>query len=131
MNTTNVIFNKLFSKEEKTELNTHKVELGLIDDMANLKKSLLKDLAKSNKADEQVKKAAAKLKDASEFWLNNKKFPQFAEKSANKMMDKFEKAAKDLGLDVKNSQASKDFYDILDITSQIQDNIDSIVSNTK
>lgn len=131
MNTQKSVYNRLFSKVEKTELESQKVELGLIDDMANLKKSLLKDLAKSNKADEQVKKAAAKLKDASEFWLTNKKFAQNVEKTANKMMDKFEKAAKDLGLDVKGSQASKDFYDILDITSQIQDNIDSIVSNTK
>ena len=131
MNTQKSVYNRLFSEPKKTELETHKVELGLIDDMANLKKSLLKDLAKSNKADEQVKKAAAKLKDASEFWLTNKKFAQNVEKTANKMMDKFEKAAKDLGLDVKGSQASKDFYDILDITSQIQDNIDSIVSNTK
>ena len=131
MNTQKAVYNRLFAEAKKTELETHKVELGLIDDMANLKKSLLKDLAKSNKADEQVKKAAAKLKDASEFWLTNKKFAQNVEKTANKMMDKFEKAAKDLGLDVKGSQASKDFYDILDITSQIQDNIDSIVSNTK
>ena len=131
MNTQKAVYNRLFVEEEKTELESQKVELGLIDDMAKLKKELLKDLAKSNKADEQVKKAAAKLEEASSFWLTNKKFPKLIETRANKMMDKFEKAAKELGLDVKGSEASKDFYDILDITSQIQDNIDSIVSNTK
>ena len=35
MNTTNIIFNKLFSEVEKTELETHKVELNAIKDLQN------------------------------------------------------------------------------------------------
>ena len=53
------------------------------------------------------------------------------EKRANGLMDKYEKAAKELGLDVKNSPASKEFNDILDLSDQINDNIQSIVSEIK
>ncbi len=126
----NKVFSKL-AKEEKTELASEKVELGIIDDIASLKKETLKDLANANKAEAAVKKAVSAVKDKSQFWLNNKKFAANLEKRANGLMNKYEKAAKELGLDVKNSPASKEFYDILDLSDQINDNIESILTEIK
>ena len=43
MNTQKSVYNRLFSKEEKTELETHKVELGAIDDFKKLFNKALDD----------------------------------------------------------------------------------------
>ena len=127
----NKVFSKLAKADKKTELASEKVELGIIDDIASLKKETLKDLANANKAEAAVKKAVSTVKDKSQFWLNNKKFAANLEKRANGLMNKYEKAAKELGLDVKNSPASKEFYDILDLSDQINDNIESILTEIK
>ena len=127
----NKIFADWAKEDKKTELASEKVELGIIDDIASLKKETLKDLANANKAEAAVKKAVSAVKDKSQFWLNNKKFAANLEKRANGLMNKYEKAAKELGLDVKNSPASKEFYDILDLSDQINDNIESILTEIK
>jgi len=127
----NKIFADWAKEDKKTELASQKVELGIIDDIASLKKETLKDLANANKAEAAVKKAVSAVKDKSQFWLNNKKFAANLEKRANGLMNKYEKAAKELGLDVKNSPASKEFYDILDLSDQINDNIESILTEIK
>jgi len=127
----NKIFAEWAKQDKKTELASEKVELGIIDDIASLKKETLKDLANANKADAAVKKAVSTVKDKSQFWLNNKKFAANLEKRANGLMNKYEKAAKELGLDVKNSPAAKEFYEILDLSDQINDNIESILTEIK
>ena len=127
----NKIFADWAKQDKRTELASQKVELGIIDDIASLKKETLKDLANANKAEAAVKKAVSAVKDKSQFWLNNKKFAANLEKRANGLMNKYEKAAKELGLDVKNSPASKEFYDILDLSDQINDNIESILTEIK
>ncbi len=127
----NKVFSKLAKADKKTELASEKVELGIIDDIGKLKKETAKFLSDANKSEVAVKKAVTQIKDKSQFWLNNKKFAANLEKRANGLMDKYEKAAKELGLDVKNSPASKEFNDILDLSDQINDNIQSIVSEIK
>ena len=127
----NRIFAEWAKQDKKTELASQKVELGIIDDISKLKKESQKFLADSNKSDAAVQKAVAQIKDKAQFWMNNKKFAANLEKRANGLMDKYEKAAKELGLDVKNSPASKEFFDILDIGSQIDDNIQNIASSIK
>ena len=127
----NKIFAEWAKDDKKTELASEKVELGIIDDIASLKKETLKDLANANKADAAVKKAVSTVNDQSQFWLNNKKFAANLEKRANGLMNKYEKAAKELGLDVKNSPAAKEFYEILDLSDQINDNIESILTEIK
>ena len=127
----NKVFSKLAKAENKTELASEKVELGIIDDIASLKKETLKDLANANKAEVAVRKAVSTVKDKSQFWLNNKKFAANLEKRANALMNKYEKAGKELGLDVKNSDAAKEFYDILDLSDQINDNIEMILTEIK
>jgi len=119
------------AKAEKTELKSERVELGIIDDIEKLKKESQKFLSDSNKSDAAVQKAVSQIKDKSQFWLNNKKFAANLEKRANGLFNKYEKAAKELGLDVKNSPASKEYFDILDIGSQIDDNIQNIVGAIK
>ena len=107
------------------------MNFGIIDDIGKFKKETQKFLSDANKSEAAVKKAVSQIKDKSQFWLNNKKFADNLEKRANGLMDKYEKAAKELGLDVKNSPASKEFNDILDLSDQINDNIQSIVSEIK
>ena len=129
MNILKNVMNKIAESDKKTELASQKVELGIIDDISKLKKESQKFLADSNKSDAAVQKAVAQIKDKAQFWMNNKKFAANLEKRANGLMDKYEKAAKELGLDVKNSPASKEFFEILDIGSQIDDNIQNIASS--
>jgi len=131
MNILKNVINKIAESDKKTELASQKVELGIIDDISKLKKESQKFLADSNKSDAAVQKAVAQIKDKAQFWMNNKKFAANLEKRANGLMDKYEKAAKELGLDVKNSPASKEFFEILDIGSQIDDNIQNMASSIK
>lgn len=131
MNILKNVVNKIAESDKKTELASQKVELGIIDDISKLKKESQKFLADSNKSDAAVQKAVAQIKDKAQFWMNNKKFAANLEKRANGLMDKYEKAAKELGLDVKNSPASKEFFEILDIGSQIDDNIQNMASSIK
>jgi predicted transcriptional regulator len=131
MNTHRAVRQYLAKEEKKTELKSERVELGIIDDIEKLKKESQKFLSDSNKSDAAVQKAVSQIKDKSQFWLNNKKFAANLEKRANGLFNKYEKAAKELGLDVKNSPASKEYFDILDIGSQIDDNIQNIVGAIK
>ena len=131
MNTHRAVRQYLAKEEKKTELASERVELGIIDDIEKLKKESQKFLSDSNKSDAAVQKAVSQIKDKSQFWLNNKKFAANLEKRANGLFNKYEKAAKELGLDVKNSPASKEYFDILDIGSQIDDNIQNIVGAIK
>lgn len=59
MNTQKSVFNRLFSEPKKTELETHKVELGLIDDLKSDYNKVLKEYSKVKK---QVKTALTDLK---------------------------------------------------------------------
>ena len=85
MNTQKSVYNRLFSKEEKTELETHKVELGMIDD-------LVKDYKKSASKAVPLKKQAESI--------GNKLIDVNIELLAiQKRAEKLSKMAKDLGAD--------------------------------
>ena len=93
MNTTNVIFNKLFSKEEKTELETHKVELGAIDDFEkefNKAMSLQTKAMSSTTAIDSAAKKSLKIYDSA-----GKSFLK-----ANARYLEIENMSKELGVDV-------------------------------
>ena len=129
MNTMKSVFSKI--AEDKTELAKHEVNLGIIDDISRLKKETERFLADSNKADAAIQKAVATIKDKGQFWLNNKKFSDNLDKRADALFGKYEKAAKELGLDVKNSPAAKEMSDIYNYSSQINDNIGNIMGAIK
>lgn len=64
MNTQKTVFNRLFSEPKKTELETHKVELGLIDDLKSDYNKVSKEYSKVKK---QVKVALSDLKKQEDF----------------------------------------------------------------
>ena len=77
MNTQKTVFNRLFSEPKKTELETHKVELGLIDDL--------------NKALEDSETIVKELKDSDEILNRNYKSLERREKELPKRQAKSEK----------------------------------------
>jgi small-conductance mechanosensitive channel len=126
MNTQKAVFNRLFSEPKKTELETHKVELGLVDDLnkikgdmsANIKiaeeefKNLKKadsNIAKARVEAEKIIKAAnvaADKIDASSRKVTSK-INKSQEKAAN-LLEKIEKQAADLGIKATSIPAYKE-----------------------
>lgn len=97
MNTQKSVYNRLFSKEEKTELESQKIELGLIDDYD---KKLL-----GTESDKFVDNARRSIKEAAE---NFKKASNYFNELV-KEGDEIIKKAQDLGAtqaikSVKNNQ---------------------------
>jgi hypothetical protein len=77
MNTQKAVYNRLFSEQKKTELETHKVELGLIDD---LNKAL-------EESEETIKSLTADVKRINEL---------------NKLADKRDKSLEDDVVEIRN-----------------------------
>tara|TARA_R100000655_G_scaffold51111_1_gene88729 strand:+ start:602 stop:949 length:348 start_codon:yes stop_codon:yes gene_type:complete len=101
MNTQKSVYNRLFSKEEKTELETHKVELGLIDNAKVLVK-ILSEASDELTKELKVRKLAQQKVDESMTTIN---------KTAQKIKEAGKKIAsmeKDLGL---NSKKGEEFID--------------------
>lgn len=140
MNTQKAVYNKLFSK--KTELETHKVELGLVDDL-NAQKSKAQDLIKSinsgidDAGGEELKlyKLQTELEETKK--RVEKKYDKLLResKSADKLKremdttsEKIEKAVKELGLnvsDIKNyKEWDKSYTRLITITNEIEDRYD-------
>lgn len=108
MNTTKTVFNKLYSK--KTELETHKVELGLVDvleqfeyELSASSKSLKESLSKIEKEKSRIEKVLI---------------------TAKKRQDDAEKKIKELGLNPKdlpiNSKLSKTIQNTESILKSIK-----------
>ena len=112
MNTQKSVYNRLFSKEEKTELESHKVELSLLGDLKKLEEEYFKTYDNTR----EVRKlgVALKKKAKSSFQDLSK-----TEKKIKKALDEFEKAAKDLGLKADKVEEYKSLKRIL--TSDIPD----------
>ena len=108
----NKVFSKL-AKAEKRELASEKVELGLIDEF-----KALKNASKNfqNQSDDNIKEASVINRNAlqliSKQEILDKKSSDF-EKRADSLYKEYEKAAKDLGLNPKNSEAFKIYNDVL------------------
>ena len=98
MNTQKAVYNRLFSKEEKTELEAHKVELAIddykkylseVEQLSNQIESEIDDLLKRF---ESINTDRAKIRKKS---MSLDKIKKDAEKQVNKDI----KIAKDLGID--------------------------------
>ena len=91
------VFNKLF----KTELGTHKVELGVVQDA---EKAITEYFKSTDTANSKIKGAIASLREADTF------VKQSIDRSniLLKLKSEIEKQAKDLGIDVNNIQSYKD-----------------------
>ena len=108
MNTQKTVYNRLFSKEEKTELETHKVELAIIDDIkkySNGYKKYYSELEGLQNRGERLKKELNETISAIYKWgeLGDSMASDMA-----RMLDNFEKKAKDLGI---NAKESKDYVE--------------------
>jgi len=103
MNTRKTVYNKLFT--EKTELSTHEIELGLIDEV---KKLQVVANNSHDKAINELKKAASVLDSSNTFFTNTIK----DSKVVLENIDKARLMAKDLGVELpSNIDALYKYYD--------------------
>lgn len=113
------VFGKLFAK---TELGTHKIDLGLIDDL----KALTSGTDKGANYYSDVKTSlnnVMKVAQQSEMKLNSEI------SNINNLLDKIEKQAKDLGLDINQQQDYKKASTIVKGYKERIDVINQIISN--
>jgi hypothetical protein len=110
MKTQREVFNKLF-KEEKTELATQKVELGLTQDALNIYKSLDKIKNKIENDLSGLKKQAI-LGDS-------------GIKNFNKKANDIEKMAKELGISVSDINLQKLFAEVKEMQKLFDDVINA------
>ena len=104
MNTQKSVYNRLFSESKKTELETHKVELGLIDDLK--KYSQVSDRAnKTIQSDsKKVKKLQSEIRTVlTEVNASSNALTEVLKELKNDL-NKFEKAASDLGIKAEQSK---------------------------
>ena len=113
MNTQKAVYNKLFSK--KTELKTHKIELGLVQDVEKIisqAKSKIKDVAAAQKTYnaslKELENAQSKALDVRE---EGKDIFGRGMAVREDLMD----AAKDLGLNAKDVKGFSELDKILDV----------------
>jgi hypothetical protein len=130
MNTQKSVFKKLKKIEEiqKTELSQEKVEFSKqMDYVLNRAKDIVKSTAKQQQAYEKALLAVKQAKgmgDASGTIAS-------LTKQANQELDKIERAAKDLDMNVRELPAYQTYNQAMDFISQIEDNIDSIKAIAK
>ncbi len=125
MSTLNDIFKKL---EDKTELSSHQVELGIADDMAKLSSEAEAQLSKLKADDVNLRNIDKAIQDAKNLGktemakaVKNIDSALATMKKITVALDKADKSAKDLGLDPKTipafSPLSKAF-DILEVYTE-------------
>ena len=113
MNILKNVVNKIAEGDKKTKLKSEKVELGLLDEFNALKKASQNFKAQS---DDNIKEAGIINRNALQLISKqesiDKKLIDFESRAA-KLYKQYEKAAKELGLNPKNSEAFKIYNDVL------------------
>jgi hypothetical protein len=122
MNTTKSIYNKLFA-EDKVELASERVELGLVEDVASAKKQAQAQLTKFLKSDAIVQKAVTSLKSVYDEIFVNRNYAKKKTDELSKIETTLTKQAADLGLDVKQLPVFKELMDTYSILGQVDDAI--------
>jgi len=115
MNTQKAVYNRLFSKEEKTELETHKVELGLVQDIEKIisqAKSKIKDVATAQKT---YNASLKELEIAESKALNVREEGKDIFDRGMAVREDSMDAAKDLGLNAKDIKGFSELDKILDV----------------
>jgi len=93
MNTQKSVYNRLFSKEEKTELETHKVELTKITELEEYEYEL-------DKGREELMQHATNAREAIAKGVRELNRLESVNKVAKRILNDVQEAAKDLGIDV-------------------------------
>ena len=122
MNTTKSVYNRLFA-EDKVELASERIELGLVEDIASAKKQAQAQLTKFLKSDATVQKAVASLKSVYAEIVLNKDYAKKKTADLSKIEATITKQAADLGLDVKQLPAFKELMDAYSFLGQVDDAI--------
>ena len=122
MNTTKSVYNRLFS-EDKVELASNRIELGLVEDIASAKKQAQAQLTRFLKSDATVQKAVASLKSVYADIVLNKDYAKKKTADLSKIEATITKQAADLGLDVKQLPAFKELMDAYSFLGQVDDAI--------
>ena len=125
MNTTKTVFNKLYSK--KTELESHKVELGLVQDVEKIisqAKNKIKDVATAQKT---YNTSLKELEIAESKALNVREEGKDIFDRGMAVREDLIDAAKDLGLNAKDVKGFTELDKILDVLEKdFQDLLRSI-----
>jgi hypothetical protein len=116
MSTLNNIFNKI---SDKTELASHKIDLGTIEDIAFQFKDLTKTKDQYVKLDATVQKNLVPLNTAYKQILLNKDYEKKITPVLKKLETTITKQAADLGLNVKDLPAYKQLMDSYSLASEI------------
>ena len=122
MNTTKSVYNRLF-QEDKVELASERVELGLVEDVASAKKQAQAQLTKFLKSDAIVQKAVTSLKSVYDEIFVNRNYAKKKTDELSKIETTLTKQAADLGLDVKQLPVFKELMDTYSILGQVDDAI--------
>jgi len=124
--TKNTIYKKLFT-EDKVELASHKIELGLIDDlkkllirMKSVEGALAKSTQKSINSLEAFSKVQGNLKDSYQMAQLDKDDAKDEIKIAVSIIEKISKQAKDLGINPSEIKGTKE---VVSFTANIEDTI--------
>ena len=122
MNTTKSVYNRLFA-EDKVELASQRVELGLVEDVASAKKQAQAQLTKFLKSDAIVQKAVTSLKSVYDEIFVNRNYAKKKTDELSKIETTLTKQAADLGIDVKQLPVFKELMDTYSILGQVDDAI--------
>ena len=122
MNTTKSVYNRLFA-EDKVELASERIQLGLVEDIASAKKQAQAQLTKFLRSDATVQKAVASLKSVYAEIVLNKDYAKKKTADLSKIEATITKQAADLGLDVKQLPAFKELMDAYSFLGQVDDAI--------
>jgi hypothetical protein len=122
MNTMKSVYNRLFA-EDKVELASERVELGLVEDVASAKKQAQAQLTKFLKSDAIVQKAVTSLKSVYDEIFVNRNYAKKKTDELSKIETTLTKQAADLGLDVKQLPVFKELMDTYSILGQVDDAI--------
>ena len=124
--TKNTIYKKLFT-EDKVELASHKIELGLIDDlkkllirMKSVEGALAKSTQKSINSLQAFSKVQGNLKDSYQMAQLDKEDAKDEIKIAVSIIEKISKQAKDLGINPSEIKGTKE---VVSFTANIEDTI--------
>jgi ABC-type nitrate/sulfonate/bicarbonate transport system substrate-binding protein len=111
---------------KKVELGTHKVDLAITDDIKAQAKIVSDFLKLVNKADTAIQKNVQAINAAYKPVAPNLAFGKQLAKRAQDLKGKFDKMAKDLGVNVQGTDADKQLSQLYSEISQIDDSITNI-----
>jgi len=122
---------KVYSKLPKQELSAHKIELGIVDEISKQltqSEQILKKIQSEKndffELDKIYKKAESDIAKLLKTYTSNKKISSSFYKEMNKNFNSLYKSAKEIGLDVTNLPAYKDYL-------QLRKNIDNAIDDNQ